>query len=153
MVTTEAVKSSYAHNVRRDDRFRCLNPDCLYEIKISRAVHRRSNDPQSVAVVEARWKVFHNPLSMNREIRNSCEIPENMMLSLRKAGQHDVARPEQPTPQPPQPEIPPGGPGEPHLPSPGPEPLPVPGPTDPALPRPVLVNDRSGRGITCPMDL
>jgi len=100
---------------------------------------------------------------MNREIRNSCEIGDNMMLSLRKAGQHDVARPEQPhpappepeqpTPQPPQPEIPPSGPGEPHLPSPGPEPLPVPGPTDPALPRPVLVNYRSGRGITCLMDL
>jgi len=53
MVTTEAVKSSYAHNVRRDDRLRCLNPDCLYEIKISRVVHRRSNDPQSALLL---WK-------------------------------------------------------------------------------------------------
>jgi|HubBroStandDraft_6_1064221.scaffolds.fasta_scaffold224341_2 hypothetical protein len=36
MVTTAAAKSSHLHNVRRDDRFRCLNPDCLCEIKISR---------------------------------------------------------------------------------------------------------------------
>ena len=35
MVTTEAAKSSRLH-VRRDDRFRCLNPECLCEIKISR---------------------------------------------------------------------------------------------------------------------
>ena len=86
---------------------------------------------------------------MNREIRNSCEIPENVMLSLPKAGAarreqpHPAPpEPEQPTPQPPQPEIPPSGPEEPHLPSPGPEPLPTPvlGPTDPALPRPVLAN-------------
>ena len=149
MATTEAAKSSYAHNVRRDDRFRCLNPDCLCEIKISREPFIGAH-AICVAVVESRWKVFHNPLSMNREIRNSCEIPENIMLPLRKAGRHYAAcpeqshpappEPEQPTPQPPQPEIPPSGPGEPHLPSPGPEPLPtpVPGPTDPALPRPVL---------------
>jgi hypothetical protein len=36
MVPTEAVKSGYLRNVRRDDRFRCVNPECLCEIKISR---------------------------------------------------------------------------------------------------------------------
>ena len=36
MVITAAAKSRHPHIVRRDDRFRCLNPDCLCEIKISR---------------------------------------------------------------------------------------------------------------------
>jgi hypothetical protein len=36
MATTEAAKPIHLHNVRRDDRFRRRNPECLCEIKISR---------------------------------------------------------------------------------------------------------------------
>lgn len=32
-----AAKSGLQHSVRRDDRYRCINPGCLCEIKISRA--------------------------------------------------------------------------------------------------------------------
>lgn len=47
IVTTEAAKSRQSHCIRRDDRFRCLNPDCFCEVKISRepfvGVHLTNN--------------------------------------------------------------------------------------------------------------
>lgn len=36
MATAEAQKSRHVHGVRRDNRFRCLNPECFCEVKISR---------------------------------------------------------------------------------------------------------------------
>lgn len=35
-MTTQALRTGRQYSVRREERYRCLNPECLCEIKISR---------------------------------------------------------------------------------------------------------------------
>jgi hypothetical protein len=35
-VPTQTAKSAYQHGIRRNERYRCVNPECLCEVKISR---------------------------------------------------------------------------------------------------------------------
>lgn len=152
---TQTARSGYQQGVRRDEHYRCVNPECCCEIKISRDPFVGSPVRQNLrCCCGSAWKRWRKHLAIGAQTRTrrqaSRASTKRAMMLLYTIAEDKTPRPEQPgpappepeqpRPQPPQPEIPPGGPEEPYLPSPDPEPLPtpVPGPTDPAVPRPIL---------------